>query len=115
MLVFSQISVHLFNLGAGIVVCEDLFEIILVRSRDGISFEKELMGINAFFLLITSRDQRDYYLKAISATAQVIYDPDFEKKWLDVNNPDGLKDVFLLSKRKRICELKKIPGDKVEL
>lgn len=90
---------------------ENFFEIMLVRCRDGIFFENETVGINAFFLLITSQDQRDYYLKAISATAQVIYDPEFEKKWLDTKTTKGLKDVFLLSKRKRICELKKIPID----
>lgn len=53
------------------------------------------------FVLIGSMDERNYHLRALMAIAQIAQEKDFEKNWMAARNIEELRDVILLSSRKR--------------
>jgi len=78
------------------------FDILLARSQKGILFSKEVPEVHTVFVLIGSRDERNFHLRALSAIAQIVQDPHFEKKWLAAKSKEGLRDIVLLGKRRRV-------------
>jgi mannitol/fructose-specific phosphotransferase system IIA component (Ntr-type) len=81
------------------------FEMAMVRCRGGVIYDSDPSRIHAFFLLLTTADERDFYMRAVASIAQIIQENNFEKKWLETKNTEGLKDLVLLSERKRSCEI----------
>ncbi len=84
-----------------IVEGEKLFKILLVRSREGVSFEEDT-SVKAFFVIAGSRDMRGMHLKALAAIAHIVQHPEFEKRWTTAKNEAQLKDILLLSERVRM-------------
>ena len=84
-----------------IVPGEKIFKILMIRSKKGIFFSKENPLVQTVFLLLGTKDERNFHLRTLSSIAQIVQSPDFEKKWLAAKNIQGLKDLVLLSKRKR--------------
>ncbi|MBN2684346.1 MAG: amino acid permease [Pontiellaceae bacterium] len=84
-----------------IVDGEQQFKIMLIRSREGISFESD-QSVRAFFVIVGSRDMRHLHLKALAAIAHVCQHPEFEKRWATAKNEEQLKDILLLSDRIRM-------------
>ena len=52
-------------------------------------------------VLLGSMDERNYHLRALMAIAYIAQELDFEQKWLAARNTHDLRDVILLSNRKR--------------
>ena len=77
------------------------FDVLLARFKDGIVFDKGSPPINKVFVLIGTREERNFHLKALAAIAQIAQDDEFEKNWLEARNVDELRDVVLLGERKR--------------
>lgn len=84
-----------------IVEHEDVFQLALVRSRSGVRFSEENPSIHAIFVLAGSMDRRNEHLRCLSAIAQVVQNPEFEKKWLHARGEKALRDAVLLAKRIR--------------
>ena len=84
-----------------IVDGENIFDIILMRSKPGIVFSDLNQPVNTVFVLIGSRDQRNFHLKALMAIAHIVEEPEFQKRWMAAENPEQLRDVVLLSGRTR--------------
>ena len=84
-----------------IVPGERKFEILLVRCRRGLTFSCAPHPVYTMFILVGSMDERNYHLRALMAIAQIAQEKDFEKKWLAARNSEELRDVVLLSSRKR--------------
>jgi amino acid transporter len=84
-----------------IVEGQNLFKILLVRSREGIEFEVDT-SVKAFFVIVGSRDMRNMHLKALAAIAHIVQHPEFEKRWTTARNEAQLKDILLLSERVRM-------------
>lgn len=81
---------------------EGLFDIILVRSCQGIVFpDAGSTPVHAVFCLAGTKDQRNFHLQALSAIAQVAMKPEFMNKWKRAKNTSGLRDIVLLSRRMR--------------
>ncbi|MCF7792356.1 MAG: amino acid permease [Victivallales bacterium] len=78
------------------------FTIILARCKKGIKFSESAKSIKTVFLLIGTKDERNFHLRALSAIAQIVQDKNFEKNWMNAKNIEGLKDAVLLAKRKRV-------------
>ncbi|MCK4980233.1 MAG: amino acid permease, partial [Candidatus Delongbacteria bacterium] len=85
-----------------IIEGEKIFEMLIIRSKKGIELSSENKNIKAIFVLLGSKDERNFHLRVISAIAQIVRDPDFEKKWLAAKTTDNLRDVILLGKRVRM-------------
>ncbi|HID93704.1 MAG TPA: amino acid permease [bacterium (Candidatus Stahlbacteria)] len=80
---------------------EHKFKILLVRCKDGIVFSDSLPKVHIAFVLVVSRDERNFYLRALAAIAQVAQEADFDDKWLSARSMEGLRDIVLLGKRRR--------------
>ncbi len=77
------------------------FDILIARIKGGVRFSEEAENVNTIFVLVASRDERNFHLRALAAIAQIVQDPAFEERWWDAKNEQALQDVILLTKRKR--------------
>jgi mannitol/fructose-specific phosphotransferase system IIA component (Ntr-type) len=84
-----------------IIEGRDKFSILIARSRQGIEFSKSQPLVHAAFVLVGSKDQRDFHLRALSAIAQIVMDPRFERKWMRAKSINALKRVIINADRKR--------------
>ena len=80
---------------------EKLFDILLVRCKNGITFSESAQKVQTVFVLIGTRDERNFHLRALAAIAQICQDSSFNNKWLAARNEESLRDVILLGKRMR--------------
>lgn len=77
------------------------FSILLARCRQGISFSDEFSNVRAVFALLGTRDERNFHLVSLTAIAQIVQEPGFEKRWMEAKNKEALRDIVLLGERKR--------------
>jgi amino acid transporter/mannitol/fructose-specific phosphotransferase system IIA component (Ntr-type) len=80
---------------------EQRFEIVLVRCREGMRFPGHDEPVHAGFVLIGTRDERNFHLRALMAIAQLSEEKDFDRRWLAAAGPEHLRDLILLSSRAR--------------
>jgi APA family basic amino acid/polyamine antiporter len=80
---------------------EHEFEILLARSKEGIKFSDSATSVHAIFVLLGTRDERNFHLYSLSAIAQVAGDPEFMDRWMKARDKQGLRDVVILGKRLR--------------
>ena len=84
-----------------IVEGKGLFDVLLVRCRKGIRFPKADEPVHTVFVLIGSADERNFHLQALMAVANIIQESGFNQRWLEADSPEHLRDILLLSKRRR--------------
>jgi amino acid transporter/mannitol/fructose-specific phosphotransferase system IIA component (Ntr-type) len=77
------------------------FEMLLVRCKDGIIFSKSLPPVYAVFMLAGTRDERNFHLRALASIAQITESKGFDEQWLAAKNVDELRDIVLLTARRR--------------
>jgi len=77
------------------------FDVLLARAKKGIYFTDNSKNIQIVFVILGTRDERTFHLKALAAIAQVVQDKNFENKWLTAQNETALRDVVLLGERRR--------------
>lgn len=80
---------------------KNVFEILLVRCNPGISFSELGEPVRTAFVLIGSEDERNYHLRALMSIAHIVSEPEFETRWQQAKNIEQLRDIVLLSGRKR--------------
>jgi len=88
-----------------VVEGESKFEILLVRAVDGIDFSHAPDPVKIMFVLAGSKDERNYHLRALMAIAQIAQEKDFEQRWLTARDAQGIRNLILLSARKRQDDL----------
>lgn len=84
-----------------IIPGEKCFDIIPVRCKKGIRFPENEELVHTMFVLIGTLDERSYHLRALMAIANLIQENNFDKRWMSARNKEELRDVILLSNRKR--------------
>lgn len=82
------------------------FEILLARCKGGIVFPDEESKVHIVFMLIGSRDERNFHLRALAAIAEIAQAADFDRNWLAARNIQELRDIILLAERKRFGKKK---------
>ncbi len=100
----SQFSTVLSqNLAVPHIVIEgqDIFEMAIIRCRKGVRFTEEASDITTIFVLVGTCDLRNFYLRVLSAIAHIVQTKNFEKEWHNAKNEQALKDLILLTQRKR--------------
>ena len=80
---------------------ENMFDIIVMRSRKGIRFSDTAPHVHSVFFLTGTIDQRHYHLVALSAIAQIVQNPAFDKEWMSAGDVDTLRTILRYGKRKR--------------
>jgi len=81
---------------------EKTFDILLARSQEGIVFSEDAPRVHLAFVLVGTRDERNFHLRALSAIAQIVQSHGFDKKWMRARGEQGLRDVVLLAERQRL-------------
>ena len=84
-----------------VVEREGVFEVLMARGRPGVFFSAEAPEVQAIFVLVGSRDERNFYLSSLAAIAEIAGNPEFMKRWLNAKGKEGLRDVVLLADRER--------------
>ena len=84
-----------------IIKGERRFNIMMARCREGAVFPGVKGKVFIVFVIMGTRDERDFHLRALSAIAQIVEDPDFKKRWMEAKGESDLRDLVLLAKRKR--------------
>jgi mannitol/fructose-specific phosphotransferase system IIA component (Ntr-type) len=85
-----------------IIEGEHKFELFVARCQSGVEFIQSTPPVYAIFVLVGTRDERNFHLRALSAIAQIVQDENFDKNWLSAKSIEELRDILLLSKRRRI-------------
>lgn len=80
---------------------EKTFDVLLVRARAGIVFAEDEPPVQSAFVLIGTADERNFHLRALSAVAQIVQNPRFEKQWSAARSEQALRDIVLLGQRRR--------------
>jgi F-type H+-transporting ATPase subunit alpha len=76
------------------------FELLVVRSRQGIHFSDKVPRVHTMFFLAGALDQRHFHLVVISALAHIIMDKSFVEAWMQAAGPEDLRPL-LQGTRKR--------------
>ncbi len=85
-----------------IIKGEKHFDILLARCKEGINFGTDTPEIKAVFVLVGTRDERNFHLRALASIAQIISERDFMVRWMRAKNIENLRDIVLLGERKRL-------------
>ena len=80
---------------------EKKFSILPVRAADGIDFPHAAEPVKTVFFLAGTKDERNYHLRALMAIAQIVQEKDFYSRWFAGRDTEALRNLLLLSKRKR--------------
>ncbi|MFH1847931.1 MAG: amino acid permease [Candidatus Omnitrophota bacterium] len=83
-----------------VVEGKNIFRMLLVRAKAGIIFPGDQLA-HIIFILVGSKDERNFHLKALAAIAQITQHKDFDKKWLEAKNEEALRNIILLAERRR--------------
>jgi len=85
-----------------IIGAKNVSKIVLVRAKTGIIFPNDKLVHVAFILAGSSGKQgRSLHLKDLAAIAQITHNPEFDNKWMEARNEEELKNIILLTERKR--------------
>lgn len=77
------------------------FDVLLARCREGIFFSAKEPAVRAVFVIMGTKDERNFHLYTLAAVAQIVRDPHFEATWGNAKNKEGLRDIVLLGERRR--------------
>ncbi len=77
------------------------FELLIARSKAGIDFSSTAKKVHAVFVLAGTADNRNAHLRALCAIARVTQNREFEPAWLEAKDEQILRDIILLSDRRR--------------
>ena len=84
-----------------VVEGENKFDVLLVRAVDGIDFPHAPDPVKIMFVLAGSQDERNYHLRALMAIAQIAQEKNFQQRWLAARDAAAIRNLILLSTRKR--------------
>ncbi|MDA3862839.1 MAG: amino acid permease [Deltaproteobacteria bacterium] len=84
-----------------IVEGKNRFEIVMVRSKEGVMFSELHPKVHTMFALVGSPDERNFHLRALMNIAHIVQEENFQKRWHEAQNKEQLRDVVLLSSRER--------------
>ena len=74
---------------------------VTFSASDGIDFPHADDPIRIMFVLVGSKDERNYHLRALMAIAQIAQEKHFEQRWLAARDTEAIRNLILLSTRKR--------------
>ncbi|MBC8389332.1 MAG: amino acid permease [Actinobacteria bacterium] len=81
------------------------FEFMLVRDREGIIFSDKSSPIYVVFIIVNTPDEHNFYLHSLMWIIRIVEGNDFDKKWLNAQSSEELRNIILSSWRKRFTKL----------
>lgn len=80
---------------------KDKIFLIIIRSKNGIKFNKNKNEIKVVFLLGGTRDKKIPQFEALDCLASLTERDNFRERWLSTDNKVKLKNILALSNRER--------------
>lgn len=77
------------------------FTVNLARCKRGINFGDDTDPVYIVFILAGTMDERNFHLKALMAIAEITTASGFDDSWKKCLTVEGLRDLVLLSNRRR--------------
>ncbi len=77
------------------------FTVNLARCKGGVNFGEATKPVHIVFVLAGTMDERNFHLKALMAIAEITTASGFDDYWMKCHSVQGLRDLVLLSKRRR--------------
>ncbi|MCK5862090.1 MAG: amino acid permease [Candidatus Hydrogenedentes bacterium] len=84
-----------------IVEGKGIFDLLLVRCKEGVVFSELNPLVTTMFILIGSLDERNFHLRTLMTVAHIVQEPGFQERWQQAPDADSLRDIILLSSRIR--------------
>ena len=79
----------------------DKFEILLIRSKKGLLISDDADPINAFVVIVTSPDLKNFYHHSLMWIVQIADETDFKEEWINAEDKEEIRDIILTSWKKR--------------
>jgi amino acid transporter/mannitol/fructose-specific phosphotransferase system IIA component (Ntr-type) len=80
---------------------EHPMQMLIARCIPGIRFSDEAPAVRALVVLAGSKADRNLHLRSLAAIVQVVRSRDFDLRWATARDEQSLRDIFLLSERRR--------------
>ncbi len=87
------------------------FQMMIARSVNGIHFPGYEEAVHIIFVLVSTREERNFHLRALSAIAQIAQDETFERRWMTAANTEALRDIILKADRRRFVDRDGVSAD----
>ncbi|MHC4788296.1 MAG: PTS sugar transporter subunit IIA, partial [Planctomycetota bacterium] len=87
------------------------FQALLIRSGPGVVFAEDQPPVHAVFVLAASPTERNFYLKALVAVAEIAQEADFDEKWREAGSTEALREVVLAAERRRDHSASHLPPE----
>jgi len=84
-----------------IIEGENKFSMVLVRCKEGIIFSDLEPPVRSAFVIVGTRDERNFHLKVLMNIAKVVSNETFKEYWLAAEGEEAIRDVVFLSERSR--------------
>lgn len=75
--------------------------LMIVRSKKGIKFTEDEQKVQAVFLLAGTQDKMLLHFKALASITTLVSRDKFKKEWIKAENVNSIRNLMLLSDRKR--------------
>lgn len=73
----------------------DIYDISLIRTKRGAMFSDDGPPVNAAFLILFSKDEKNFYLNSLMWLMQLCKVEGFEERWRKAGNRKELKDIII--------------------
>lgn len=85
------------------IILEDSkkFNLVIIRSVEGIYFSETHPSIKAVFVFSGMKESVLFHLKTLASIVYIIQEEGFKKQWMKAKNENYIRDLILLSRRKR--------------
>ena len=80
---------------------KDKMFLTIIRCKEGVKFTDSEDSVKAVFVLGGTQEKRLLHLKTLAAIATLVDKKGFEQEWLNAANTIELKNLMVLSERKR--------------
>jgi amino acid transporter/mannitol/fructose-specific phosphotransferase system IIA component (Ntr-type) len=71
------------------------YEILVIRSKKGLLISNDIDPINAFVVIVASSDLQNFYHHSLMWIIQISELTDFNKKWVEAENINELRNILL--------------------
>lgn len=89
---------------------KDIYDLALIRTKRGAMFSEESPPVHAAFVVVFSKDERNFYLNSLMWLMKSCEGVDFEKEWKEAKGGEGLRRI-LLKGTEGLGEIKKHEDD----
>ncbi|MGA1793499.1 MAG: APC family permease [Thermoplasmatota archaeon] len=74
---------------------KDVYDLSLIRTRRGAMFSEDAPPVHAGFVILFSKDERNFYLNSLMWLMKSCEGVDFEKEWKEAEGENALRMVLL--------------------